>query len=191
MECVDGHKGCFHGCVSKCLKAEILAERNAKLPIREVADPDHWDRRFLAMARMVASWSKDPSTKFGAVIARPDNTVASLGFNGFPRGCSDADEVYADREEKYGRVVHAEVNAILAAREPLHGYTMYIWPGGIGPACDRCSACIIQAGISTVVHEFVPSAEHGSRWDVPIERGLAMFNEADVAVVRVPVGSSE
>src|SRR4051812_43949974 len=101
---------------------------------------EKWDRRFLQMARLVASWSKDPSTKCGAVIVRPDKTVASVGFNGFPKGTNDDDELYADRETKYSRVVHAEQNALIFAREPLDGYTMYTWPQGFGPTCDRCAA---------------------------------------------------
>jgi len=45
-----------------------------------------WHDRFFAMADLVGSWSKDPSTKVGAVIIRPDRTIASVGYNGFPRG---------------------------------------------------------------------------------------------------------
>lgn len=65
-----------------------------------------WDRRFLRLAQEVASWSKDPSTKTGAVIVRPDKTIAAIGYNGFPRGCDDAPELYAHRETKLSRVVH-------------------------------------------------------------------------------------
>lgn len=143
-----------------------------------------WDERFLALASLVASWSKDPSTKCGAVIVRPDRTVASVGFNGFPKGCSDADELYENRELKYARVVHAELNAILHAREPLTGYTMYTWPAGYGPSCDRCSAHVIQAGITRVVH-VLDISDFASRWKDAIERGLTMYAEAGVEVVGV------
>lgn len=141
-----------------------------------------WDMRFLAMAEVVADWSKDPSTQCGAVIVRPDRTVASVGFNGFPRGCSDDDVIYEDRELKLARVVHAELNAILHAREPLSGYTIYTHPPGYGPSCDRCSAHIIQAGITRVVHQ-KDESEFASRWKEPAIRGLQMYNEADVEVV--------
>ena len=53
---------------------------------------EKWDRRFLALAEHVADWSKDPSTKTGAVIVRPDRTIASMGYNGFPRGMADTDD---------------------------------------------------------------------------------------------------
>lgn len=143
---------------------------------------DWWDGWFVGMAQYVSTASKDPSTQCGAVIVRPDRTVASVGFNGFPRGCSDADELYANRELKYARVVHAEVNAILLANEPLHGYTIYTYPPGYGPSCDRCTAHVIQAGISRVVH-IKDRSEFASRWKEPAERGLQMYEEAGVEVV--------
>ena len=59
-----------------------------------------WDERFIELARLVAAWSKDPSTKVGAVIVRPDRTVASVGFNGFARGVDDTEERLNDRALK-------------------------------------------------------------------------------------------
>lgn len=61
---------------------------------------DKWDRRFLELATLVASWSKDPSTKTGAVIIGPDRSVISTGFNGFPREMPDDPKLYEDREKK-------------------------------------------------------------------------------------------
>lgn len=149
----------------------------------DITGQTKWDRRFIDMAALVAYWSKDPSTQFGAVIVRPDRTVASVGYNGFPRGCSDDPEIYADRPLKYARVVHAEVNAVLAAREPLNGYTMYIYPGGAGPSCDRCTAVIIQSGITRVVHDYEPLSDINSRWAETMRIGLQMYAEAGVEVV--------
>lgn len=142
-----------------------------------------WDQRFLAVAELVSTWSKDPSTKCGAVIVRPDRTIVSTGFNGFPKGCSDHPWLYEHRETKYSRVVHAEVNAVLHAREPLAGYTIYTWPPGYGPSCDRCTAAIIQSGITRVVHRFDDS-DFALRWKAASERGLQMYCEAGVEVVR-------
>lgn len=107
-----------------------------------------WDQRFIEMAQLVSTWSKDPSTKVGAVIVRPNKTVASLGYNGLPRGNPDHEAVLANPELKLRMTVHAEINAIVNAREPLHGYTLYLSP--IMP-CSRCMAIITQAGISVVV----------------------------------------
>jgi dCMP deaminase len=146
---------------------------------------DKWDERFLDMAELVASWSKDPSTKCGAVIVRPDKSVVSTGFNGFPRGCSDDDEVYGDRDLKLARVVHAELNALLAARESLEGYTIYTAQiPNIGPSCDRCTAHIIQAGIKRIAYRATPVPE---RWKESIERGFQMYKEAGVEVVAYEV----
>lgn len=140
-----------------------------------------WDQRFLEMAELVSTWSKDPSTKCGAVIVRPDKTVASVGFNGFPQGCDDDPAIYADREKKYSRVVHAEQNALLHAGESVKGYTMYTWPPGFGPSCDRCTAHIIQAGIDRVVYA-KDESDFGSRWKTAAESGLQMYKEAEVTV---------
>jgi len=78
---------------------------------------DKWDSRFLSMAEHIASYSKDPSTQTGAVITRHDKTIAATGYNGFPAKLSDDEKLYADREVKYERIIHCEMNAVLQARE--------------------------------------------------------------------------
>lgn len=143
-----------------------------------------WHFRFLDTAKLVASWSKDPSTKCGAVIVRPDNTIASVGFNGFPRGIADRSELYNNREEKYQRVIHAEVNAVLSAKEPIKGYTLYSWPPCFGPTCDRCSTVVIQAGVSRIVW-VRNETDFGSRWREPAMRGIEMYKEAGVELISV------
>ena len=70
---------------------------------------------FLELAKLASTRSKDPSTKTGAVIVRPNKTVVSVGFNGFPQGMPDDEELYKDRDEKYSRIVHCEVNALIFA----------------------------------------------------------------------------
>lgn len=146
-----------------------------------------WDLRFISLAREVAQWSKDPSTKCGAVIVRPDRTVASVGFNGFPKGCDDAPEIYADRDLKLSRVVHAEQNAILHAREPLHGYEIFTWPPGISGSCDRCTAHIIQSGITRICHLFDSSSDFSVRWREAAARANQMYGEVGVTVTQYPV----
>lgn len=150
---------------------------------------DKWNYRFLDLAALVASWSKDPSTKCGAVIVRPDKTVASIGFNGFPKRCKDDPEIYAQRDIKYSRIIHAELNAIFHTKESLEGYTIYTYPPGYGPSCDRCSAHIIQAGITKVVHYKDNDAEMNDRWKEACNRGLKMYEEAGVEVLSLPFSS--
>ena len=94
-------------------------ERNNRRNLIQTPFGFKWDVRFLEMTKMVASWSKDPSTKCGAVIVRPDKTVCSVGFNGFAKYCQDKESYYSNRDTKYARVIHAEVNAILHSSEKL------------------------------------------------------------------------
>lgn len=125
----------------------------------------NWDTRFLALAEHVASWSKDPSTKVGAVIVRRDKTIASLGFNGFPRGVPDKPEWLEDRPTKYAMTLHAEVNAILSSPETVRGMTLFVAP--LHP-CANCAAIIVQSGIRRVV----------ARMDGPPERWADSFAHA-------------
>lgn len=129
----------------------------------------------MKLCEAAASKSKDPSTRVGSVIVRPDNTVASTGWNGLPRGVLDLPERYADRAVKCRFVCHAEANAIVSAREPLHGYTLY---ASMAP-CHECAKLIIQAGIARVVTP-APSAVHVSRWAESFDATDAMFSEAGV-----------
>lgn len=140
-----------------------------------------WDHRFLQMAELVAGWSKDPSTKCGCVIVDWQRRVVSLGYNGFPRKMADHTSFLNDREEKYSRVVHAEMNAILSARAPLDGHTLYIWPL---PPCERCAVHVIQAGISRVVCPAVP-ADKAERWKDSLAKSRAYFDECSVEVTIV------
>ena len=80
---------------------------------------EKWDRRFMEMARLVASWSKDPSSKVGAVITR-GKFVVSVGFNGFPQGVVDSEERLTNRELKYPMILHAEINAITKGLDLPH-----------------------------------------------------------------------
>lgn len=132
----------------------------------------------MSLAQFYAQRSRDPSTKCGAVIVRPDRTVAALGYNGFPRKIQDRLFLLENREEKYKRVVHCEMNAILAAREPLDGYTLYVWPF---LTCERCAVHVIQSGISRVVAPPATKDQEG-RWGSSFELAMSLYNEAGVEV---------
>lgn len=120
-----------------------------------------WDSRFLDLAKLVASWSKDPSTQTGAVIVAPNHHIVSQGFNGFPSCMPDGPELYANREEKYSRIVHCEVNALIFAPTPLpDDCTLYTWPF---ISCDRCVVQMLQAGIKKFVAP-KPSEDALTRW---------------------------
>lgn len=142
-----------------------------------------WDQRFLALAEHIATWSKDPSTKVGAVLTQ-GNTVVGLGYNGFPRGVKDVDTRYADRDLKYKLVVHAEVNAILMAGEKAKGGTLYVVPSFMPPPiCAECCKLAIQAGVKEVVGYQVDEAdldERQLRWRDSILVSRQLCEEAGV-----------
>ncbi len=112
-----------------------------------------WDEYFMAVALLSAGRSKDPNTQVGACVANKQNRIVGVGYNGFPRGCSD-DELPWAREgayldTKYPYVCHAEVNAILnSITRDLSGCRIYV---GLFP-CNECTKVIIQAGISELIY---------------------------------------
>lgn len=142
---------------------------------------EKWDRRFLDMAWLVASWSKDPSTQTGAVIVRPNRTVSSVGYNGFPAKLSDDDERYNDRELKYKLIVHCEMNAVLNSPEDVTGYTLYTVPF---LSCDRCAVHMVTAGITRVVAPKCPPDKQ-ERWGEVLEHTKKIFAEAGIEVVEL------
>jgi dCMP deaminase len=137
-----------------------------------------WDHRFLDMAALVATWSKDPSTKVGAVITR-GKFVVSLGFNGHPAGIEDSAPRLQDRETKYRTIIHAELNAILSARQPLDGCTLYVVPF---MPCSNCGAVIVQSGIKRVV----TLENNNERWAESFEITRTIFAEAGIDLVILP-----
>lgn len=136
-----------------------------------------WINHFMRMCMLVSEMSKDPSTKVGSVIVRPNRTVCSTGYNGFPRGCDDNPELYENRDVKLQRVVHAEMNVIGNTGELVDGYTLFSWPL---PPCDRCIPHIIQSGISKLV---VPSIKQTDRWFTSAANSLLMAQEANLTLV--------
>lgn len=113
-----------------------------------------WDEYFMGVAELSAMRSKDPNTQVGCCIVDSRNRILSMGYNGFPSGCSDdAFPWEKDNEDplmnKYLYVVHSELNAILNFKgESLAGSRMYVtmFP------CSECAKAIIQAGISEVIY---------------------------------------
>ena len=134
-----------------------------------------WDLRFIEMARNAASWSKDPSTKVGAIIVDDDKRVISVGYNGFPKGVND-DERLDNREEKYKMIVHAERNALLFANADVKDCHIYTYPF---LPCSVCAGMIIQAGIKRVV-----SVKNDNfRWQQDFKVSRQMFKEAEIYVI--------
>ena len=138
-----------------------------------------WQARFIKLAEEISTWSKDVSSRVGSVIVRPDRTICSVGFNGFPRGVVDSQDAIANRDTKLLCTIHAELNAILSAKESLAGYSLFVWPF---QPCSNCSAAIIQSGITEVYCPFNDHLAH-ERWRESFKAALQMFDEAGVRVI--------
>ena len=113
-----------------------------------------WDEYFMGVAKLSGMRSKDPNSQVGACIVSQDNKILSMGYNGFPMGCSDDEFPWTRKggamDTKYLYVTHSELNAILNYRGgSLEGAKLYVssFP------CTGCAKAIIQSGIKTVVYE--------------------------------------
>ncbi|KAL5717573.1 dCMP deaminase [Ranunculus cassubicifolius] len=114
-----------------------------------------WDDYFMAIAFLSAQRSKDPNRQVGACLVSEDGIILGIGYNGFPRGCSDDKLPWAKKsktgnslETKYPYVCHAEVNAILNTNHAsAAGQRLYVtmFP------CNECAKIIIQSGVSEVI----------------------------------------
>lgn len=112
----------------------------------------------MAVAFLSSQRSKDPAKQVGACIVDKNNVICGIGYNGFPRGCSDEELPWSKRSRdgdplatKYPYVCHAEMNAILNKNgASVAGARVYVtmFP------CNECAKLMIQAGIGEIVfHE--------------------------------------
>lgn len=142
---------------------------------------DKWAKRYFELALHVAHWSKDPTTKVGAVIVGVDRRNVAVGYNGFPPGLHDAPELYDHRPTKYLRTQHAERNVLDNAHFSCDGgalaTTMY--------PCTECAKSIISKGIKTLITplppEPLPNGEKSWRDDCAYSK--EMLTEAGVSTI--------
>lgn len=146
-----------------------------------------WDEYFMGVAQLAGMRSKDPNSQVGACIVSQDNKILSIGYNGFPNGCSDEEFPWAregnDLETKYFYVTHGELNAILNYRGgSLEGSKLYVtmFP------CNECAKAIIQAGIRTLVYNI--DKYPGSASVIASKR---MLRAAGVEVIKYRPGNRE
>src|ERR1700674_2387101 len=109
---------------------------------------DKWDRRYFGLAKRIATWSKDPKAKVGAVLLNRLGWPFALGYNGFPAGIEDDVERLENQKLKNDMVVHAEQNVLLFSGANARRGTLYVYGR---PLCPRCAVLIVQAGIKRVV----------------------------------------
>lgn len=146
-----------------------------------------WHTRWLDMVDLVASWSKDTSTKIGVVIVDDREVLLSVGWNGIPRGVLDNLPERDERPAKYSFYEHGERNAIYNAAAKgisLRGATLYTQ---FVPCCD-CGRAVIQAGIKAVV---VRRLFCNERWEESEKLTIQMFKEAEVQILVCGKNSSE
>jgi dCMP deaminase len=149
----------------------------------DLAQTRPWDVRFLQQAEIISKWSKDPSTKVGAIVVNEKRVILGTGYNGFPRKVDDCEARYNDRDLKYKLVVHAEVNACLQALAAgIHGHTtLYVYPTIMNPpCCPECTKIIIQSGINRIVAW--KNGPMSSHWKEMSKYSEMMLTEANVVV---------
>ena len=142
---------------------------------------DKWKTRLISFAHEVASWSKDESTKIGAVIVTPEGHPLSWGFNGMPRGIDDSVPERHERPLKYRYMEHAERNAIYQANSSLEGAVLFCTHF----CCSDCARGIIQKGIATVVIDGANVSGNGfaDRWAAEFAITEEMFNEVGIELI--------
>ena len=142
-----------------------------------------WAERLLNMAKDVASWSKDESTKVGAVITTLDGSPVSWGFNGMAKGIDDTQQERHERPLKYKWMCHAERNAMdLSPRGNLTDCVMFVT---FSP-CTNCAQSIIQRGIRTVVIDANHRADTApERWQEDMLIAVEMLKESGVKIIDI------
>lgn len=137
-----------------------------------------WDERGFQLARLAAGWSKDPTTKVGCAILRPNKTVAGLGYNGFPQGTLDNPSLLLDKEVKRLRTVHAEQNAIDFSYGDISGCTYYV----THPVCSHCAGRMIQRGAAMIICDDGPSGL-SEDWQASIYQAVQLCEEARIPLL--------
>lgn len=107
-----------------------------------------WDKKYLCKALFVSNWSKDPSTKVGCVLTARDHRPISDGYNGLPKLIRGVEEARLPQDLKRLMTIHAELNALLFAKEIPGGTKAYITQ----PPCAGCMAALLQRGISDITY---------------------------------------
>lgn len=153
----------------------------------QILSPE-WQNIYLDVAKAIAQKSKDASSQVGAVLVRPDKTVASLGFNGFPQRIADTPEWLSDpafRPKKYPRIVHAEANALNFNRDyDTRGFHLIV----THHPCDRCALRIASTGVQFVYYQ--EQVDYETRWAEAVAISREILKDAGVVVVKIPYSPS-
>lgn len=141
-----------------------------------MSSQSEWDAYFMKIAEVVATKSKDPSSKMGCVIVDENKRVVSLGYNGMLQGANEDKMTLSERPMKYYFAIHSEMNALIFAKRDLAGCTLY----NKVATCENCLKYCLQAGITRFVYEELRVHSHST------DRAHSMTNvETDEAIIRL------
>ena len=141
-----------------------------------MSSQSEWDAYFMKIAEVVATKSKDPSSKMGCVIVDENKRVVSLGYNGMLQGANEDKMTLSERPMKYYFAIHSEMNALIFAKRDLAGCTIY----NRVATCENCLKYCLQAGITRFVYEELRVHSHST------DRAHSMTNvETDEAIIRL------
>jgi len=145
---------------------------------------DKWDKRFVDMSELVASWSScfQENRQVGAVIVK-DKRIMTTGYNGAPSGIESCKSkqrcirrecnIPSGTKLEMCYAVHAEQNAIAQAAKlgiSVEGATLYC----THQPCVICAKIIINSGIKRIVYK------NG----YPDEFSRQLMKEANVELVK-------
>jgi dCMP deaminase len=120
-------------------KGNNVVIRQHDKPVYFPPQSREWDIYHILASQIVARRSKDPTTQVGAILVDKLEREIGFGYNGFPKGISDAEFPWDDKprekdapelplhESKHAYVVHSEKNAILnSSFIKLHNHKAYL-----------------------------------------------------------------
>lgn len=137
---------------------------------------------------MANLFSKDPSTKVGALFMYPGTMqILSMGYNGMPRGVDESVSSKWERPLKYKLIEHAERNAIYNAAQSGIPLKDSICVASMCP-CSDCARGVIQSGCKMVITRDIVEFEREnpeitSRWKPEWDVSVGMMKEAGIKIM--------
>lgn len=144
----------------------------------------NWRQRYIDLAAHVSAWSKDPTTKVGAIVIGSNPKHITLGYNGFPPGVDDSWGRLVNRQTKYKYVIHAERNALDNATFDTRGGVLATT---LFPCCE-CAKSIISKGIKCVLAPSPPPPIGEPSWRDDLKLSSEMLREAGVEIIEIEPG---
>lgn len=135
---------------------------------------------FKVALNMASTFSKDTSTKVGAIAIEPNTLqIKSIGYNGLPRKLEETAERWK-KPNKYLYVVHAEANMICNAS--LNGVSLAdsilivtFYP------CNECAKLIVQSGIKIIITKQPDSSK--KNWTESFKISKEIFDELGIQII--------